>query len=234
MLNKRKSDLLIRLVENYVSSAEPVPSSLLAKEFDLSSATIRNEMSELEDGGYIRQPHTSAGRIPTEEGFKFYIAQQFLKEKEPAVDVQNNLKNVWQSLSDPDQQIKFLAKKLAEVSHETVLIGFGESDVYYTGVSNLFSKPEFADFNVLMNFSKLMDHIDEVVSGLFDQVSEEKVQIMIGKENPFGQDCATIVTRFSTDHGHGLIGLLGPMRMHYQDNLGLVNFFKSLIEGQND
>src|SRR3989338_6425264 len=75
-ISQRQQELLNFIISHYVKTAEPVGSNTIAGKggFDLSPATIRNEMAALEDAGYITQPHTSAGRVPTEKGYHFYIA----------------------------------------------------------------------------------------------------------------------------------------------------------------
>src|SRR5690554_1434274 len=72
-MTERQKHILFAIVEQYAEVASPVGSSLLAKVFNVSSATIRAEMAELEKEGYIMQPHTSAGRVPTDKGYRLYV-----------------------------------------------------------------------------------------------------------------------------------------------------------------
>src|SRR5262245_29852933 len=72
-MTDRQKQILCAVVEQYAEVASPVGSSLLAKVFNVSSATIRSEMAELEHLDYITQPHTSAGRVPTDKGYRFYV-----------------------------------------------------------------------------------------------------------------------------------------------------------------
>src|SRR5438105_6645833 len=74
-MTDRQKKILEAIVEQYAEVASPVGSSLLARLFDVSSATIRAEMAELERLGYITQPHTSAGRVPTDKGYRYYVNQ---------------------------------------------------------------------------------------------------------------------------------------------------------------
>src|SRR3989344_5759141 len=74
-MTNRQEKILAAIVEQYAEVAVPVGSSLLAKAFGVSSATIRSEMAELERLGYIMQPHTSAGRMPTDKGYRYYVNQ---------------------------------------------------------------------------------------------------------------------------------------------------------------
>ena len=72
-MTERQKQILSSIIEQYAEVASPVGSSLLAKAFGVSSATVRAEMAELERMGYIHQPHTSAGRVPTDKGYRFYV-----------------------------------------------------------------------------------------------------------------------------------------------------------------
>ena len=74
-LGERKVKILDAIIRNYLATGEPVGSRTISKytDLNLSSATIRNEMSDLEEMGYIVQPHTSAGRIPSDKGYRFYV-----------------------------------------------------------------------------------------------------------------------------------------------------------------
>ena len=85
-LDERKEKILKAIIQNYLETGEPVGSRTISKYSDLklSSATIRNEMSDLEELGYIIQPHTSAGRIPSDKGYRFYV-DQLIHEKETEV-----------------------------------------------------------------------------------------------------------------------------------------------------
>ena len=75
LLDDRKKRILQSIIDDYISTAEPVGSRTVARkhEFGLSSATIRNEMADLEEMGFIKQPHTSAGRVPSDQGYRFYV-----------------------------------------------------------------------------------------------------------------------------------------------------------------
>src|SRR3990167_7718759 len=72
-MSPRQEKILSAIVEQYAEVASPVGSSLLAKVFNVSSATIRADMAQLEGQGYIQQPHTSAGRVPTDRGYRYYV-----------------------------------------------------------------------------------------------------------------------------------------------------------------
>ena len=85
-LDARKEKILYAIIQNYQESGEPVGSRTISKYLDvkLSPATIRNEMSDLEEMGYIVQPHTSAGRIPTDKGYRLYVDRMLSERALPA------------------------------------------------------------------------------------------------------------------------------------------------------
>ena len=85
-MSERKLKILHAIIQNYLETGEPVGSRTISKytDLNLSSATIRNEMSDLEELGYIVQPHTSAGRIPSDQGYRFYV-DHLIEEKEKEV-----------------------------------------------------------------------------------------------------------------------------------------------------
>ena len=120
-------------MEEYTKTAEPVGSKLIAaeKNFEVSSATIRNEMAELEREGLILQPHTSAGRVPTEKGYQYYI-DNFLAGEKLSIKERNDLEKA--AAGESRESLKNLAKELAEISGLGVMVAFSKQDVYYTGL----------------------------------------------------------------------------------------------------
>jgi len=226
-MKDRKSALISAIIEEHVASGQTVASKAIVDnhDFSLSPATIRNEMGTLEKDGYIYQPHTSAGRIPTEKGWKFYI-ENFLKD----VELDKKHKQVLdQALAVQgltyESIIKNVAKGLAELSKDAVFVGFGPDNFYYTGLSHLFKKPEFQDIDLVRHMSEVVDHLDEVVKDMFDEI--EEIQVMVGSDNPFGKECSSIVGKYKYgDDQVGLFGILGPMRMDYDNNLALLKYAK--------
>jgi len=226
-MNERQKELFKNIVWEHIDSAKAVGSDFLAEKYDLgvSSATIRNDMAELEDAGLIYQPHTSAGRVPTERGYNYFIKNYLLLESEASDKDKNFIKKAKEigTKSADKQEAKNIVKALAELSDAAVVYCSSRHDTYYTGLSNLLMQPEFADFNLIHNIADVVDNIDEVVDGIFDQI--KKTEIKIGKENDFSPMCASIFTQKNDK----VLGLIGPMRMNYERNLGLINFAKELL-----
>ena len=120
-LDERKVTILKAIIKNYMDTGEPVGSRTISKyiESKWSSATIRNEMSDLEEMGYIIQPHTSAGRIPSDKGYRFYV-DQILQEKDQEVTEMQEL--MIQRVDRVEMVLKKLAKLLAKDTNYAALI----------------------------------------------------------------------------------------------------------------
>lgn len=126
MLDDRKLKVLYAIINSYVDSAEPIGSRTISKNYDLgvSSATIRNEMSDLEDLGYLSKPHTSAGRIPSDKGYRLYV-NELLKLKNSLEDELTNEKIITQMLSSSGQineLIENSARLLSAMTNYTSIV----------------------------------------------------------------------------------------------------------------
>ncbi|OGH91373.1 MAG: hypothetical protein A2534_03795 [Candidatus Magasanikbacteria bacterium RIFOXYD2_FULL_39_9] len=224
-MDNRKEKLLTMVIESYIKNAEPIGSKFLVSfgDLDFSEATVRNELRALEEEGFLTHPHTSAGRIPTEKGYRYYVDQLNLEKSHIS---KNDYKTLTDSLSediDYELSIKNLAKAAVELSNETVIIAFSAEKVYYTGLSNLFHKSEFGDLAVVANISHVFDNCEDYVEDLFAKV-EDSPRYFIGSENPFDEMLSVVSARFGKE---GMIALLGPKRMDYKYNFGLI---KKLLE----
>lgn len=221
MLQNIDKKLLKIIVEEYVKTALPVGSGLVAELYlkNISSATVRNYMAVLEKEGMIKQPYTSAGRVPTVEGFKYYINEFVLPLKSKTKKIEIKFNNI--------KQAKELAKKVAEISDSAVIMASSKNDLYYTGISNLFRQPEFADHNMVRGISVLIDHLDEVIGDIYYKFNDA-IEIWLGDNNPFGSDAGVILTHWGGQN-KGLIALLGPVRMNYKKNYLLMCQVKKLL-----
>jgi len=187
-------------------------------------------MAALEKEGYIHQPHTSAGRIPTEKGWKHYI-ENFLRDIDLTEAEKKALDSVIQKETGlaHDSVIKRVAKQLAEMSKEAVFVGLNSDSYYYTGLSNLFGQPEFQELDLVRHISSVVDTLDEVIKKMFDDF-RDGTTVMVGSDNPFGNECSSIVGTYENKSGQrGVFGILGPMRMDYEQNLALIKHAQKLF-----
>jgi heat-inducible transcriptional repressor len=223
-MEPRLARLLQVVVEEYIETTEPVGSQHLVDRYDLevSSATVRNWCAELESSGHLMQPHTSGGRIPTEEGFRTYVSL-FVSPKSAAKRDRDVLERAWQG-DDEERRFKALAKALSELSGQAAIVGLGEADTFYTGLSQLFSQPEFRNWQQVVSLTEVLDRLDEALNAMRATDIREP-RILLGQECPFGPACATIVCATK----QGCVGVLGPMRMEYGLIANLVQSTYQLI-----
>jgi len=137
-LTERERNVLLKIAELYIKTGEPVGSRTLQKKYSLpfSPATIRNVMADLEDKGFLFQPHTSAGRIPTDEGLKIYVNNLFLALGEEDETLVNRLINYVKS-ENPSDRDEILSKVLNFLQTNTGYVGFGVSFVEDLTVNNV-------------------------------------------------------------------------------------------------
>lgn len=224
-MDKRQETLMKLAVESYIDTAEPVGSRFLLAEsgLDCGEATVRNELRALEEEGYLTHPHTSAGRIPTEKGYRFYLSQIDLDK----VNISKKDLEVFQGLVgnlSGEEKTKAIVKGLAESANAAVLVAFDLNKFYYTGLSNLFSQPEFKELNLVMDVSAMFDRCEECLENFYDKVNDVP-GFYLGSDHPFGSALSVVSYRLND----GLVALMGPMRMNYKRNFGLMNKIKELI-----
>lgn len=229
-MNERQQKLLKLIINQYIKTAQPIGSKFIADlgKFDLSPATIRNEMSELENLGYIYHPHTSAGRVPTEKGYQFLV-ENLLTDSVINKREQDSLDKIIAFFDKFEFQVtKELAKGITNFTNGAVFVAFSDRDFYYTGLSNLFSQPEFEQHHLVYSLSQVIDHLDNVLGSIFNNI-ENDVEVYIGSKNPFSKDCSSMITKYKSKDNIGLLGILGPLRTNYENNIGLLKYSQELI-----
>jgi heat-inducible transcriptional repressor len=220
-ITERKKKILSIIVKEHIKTAEPVGSSALVDKYKLSfsSATIRNEMADLEELGLIKQPYTSAGRVPTEAGYLLYLDN--LKDKEvkgkSAKEIDESLKNM------NEEDFRYTAKVIASITGQVVFWAFHKNSLYYTGVSNLFQQSEFSSSNLVYDVSLVIDRMEEIIADIYENIPFEP-QVYLGQDNPFGSIFSSIMFKYDRDNKTGLIGILGPMRIDYEKNISIFNY----------
>ena len=222
-MTERQQKILSAIVEQYAEVASPVGSSLLAKVFNVSSATIRAEMAELERLGYIKQPHTSAGRVPTDKGYRVYV-NTINDSTAPALAegrAEKALVARVQSAGAPERMIRNAVDTLVELTHNLGLATIG-NQLYISGLSNLFGQPEFAQAAQVQQVAQLLDNLEP---WLREAAPNEPLSVYIGSENPVGRSAGAtlIISRFRSPFSdRSYIGTLGPTRQSYRDVMTLV------------
>lgn len=223
-MTPRQEKILQAIVEQYAEVASPVGSSLLAKVFNVSSATIRAEMAELERLDYIMQPHTSAGRVPTDKGYRYYV--NHLVESEGATPGKQRAGQALEARvvhgGVPELAIRNAVDTLVELTHNLGLATIG-NQLYMSGLSNLFGQPEFMHPGQVQEVARLLDNLQP---WLYEAAPNEPLSVYIGRENPIGRSAGAslIISRFRSPFSdRSYIGVLGPTRQSYRDVMALVS-----------
>ncbi len=233
-MTNRQNQILIAIVEQYAEVASPVGSNILAKLFNVSSATIRADMVELEKLGLITQPHTSSGRIPTDRGYRYYV--NYVNENQMNQLVSNHERRAERAISArviggglPQQTIRNAVDTMVELTHNLGLATIGEQ-LYISGLSNLFGQPEFLHGDSVQQVARLLDNLEP---WLIETAPNEPISVYIGAENPIGRSagCSLIISRFRSPYSdRSYIGMLGPTRQSYRDVISLVRRTGELLE----
>lgn len=230
-MTDRQAKILAAIIEQYAELAAPVGSILLAKLFDVSPATIRAEMAKLEEMGYIEQPHTSAGRIPTDRGYRLYVNS--IVETGGINATENRHTRAIQSRVETggrsDFAIKTAVDSLVELTHNLGLATIGDQ-LYLSGIGNLFAQPEFDDGEHVRDVARLLDNLEP---WLKEAAPNETLNVFIGSENPIGRNSgmSLIISRFRSPYSdRSYIGILGPTRQSYARVMSLVSQTGKMLE----
>ncbi|HZJ41517.1 MAG TPA: hypothetical protein VFD51_00660 [Patescibacteria group bacterium] len=224
MISERKQFILQTIVGEYIENAQPVSSGMLVSKYNLeiSPATVRNEMMELEEEGFIYQPHTSSGRVPTEKAYKLFLSDLEDGSKNNLIK-DSEFKALEKVFKLDEASFRQTAKTIAELADGAVFWALHKNDLYYTGLSNLFSQPEFKQAGVVCDVSIIIDRLEEIIDDVFEDL-EEGQRILIGEDNPFGNFLSVALVKYKYKNSHGLLGILGPMRMDYGRNLRIIKY----------
>ncbi len=228
-MDSRPEQLLMAVIEQYIATGEPVGSKFLVSEADLewSEATVRNELRALEEAGYLTHPHTSAGRIPTSRGYRYYVDRLDFTKIKLNKNEEKKLAEAITGEGEYEALRKNLAKSLVELSTDMVLVAFDRNRIYYTGLSNLFQKRDFSEIGSVVNVSAVFDRCEEALENFYPLVSNEP-RYFIGNEHHFGDMLSVLAMRFGPDQ-ESLVAVLGPQRMNYAGNWALMQKIKDLI-----
>ena len=242
-ITPRQTQILVAIIEQYAEVASPVGSVTLAKLFNVSSATIRPEMAKLEDLGLITQPHTSAGRIPTDKGYRFYVnrltAQSEGEDEQILLNANNSKDSLrgFRAISSrvsaqndrADHAIRSAVDSLVELTGNLGLATIGDQ-LYINGIYNLFSQPEFESGEAVQSVAQLLDNLEP---WLREVTPNEPLNVYIGSENPIGKSsgASLIISKFESPFSeNSYIGVLGPTRQNYGKVVRLVQKTGEFLE----
>jgi heat-inducible transcriptional repressor len=234
-MTERQKQLLAAIIKEFIETAEAVGSVSLNDKyrFNVSSATIRNEMAELVRQGYLDKLHSSAGRVPTTMGLKYFL-QELIEELDviDTVTKARSQQGIHPVRFDRAALMREGLRQLAEMSHNAA-VGLVDGQVVYSGLSEMLNIPEFQELN---NLRKLMVILEDysMLSSIFQQRNtDDGVKVLIGEEDTgfeTFQNYAVVYAPLRLYRGQtGFISVIGPNRMNYKHIIPAVEFIATTI-----
>ena len=233
MITERQKFILDKIIKEYIDSARPVSSKLLEKKyhFGIKPAMIRIEMQKLTDQGFLFQPHISAGRVPTDKGYRFFV-DRLLESKVSEFEEIFKIEEIFrEAKKDILRLASQLTRFLAEESSSFTTLHLLERDLFWKeGWAEILREPEFEEKDLLFDFAEFLENFEKNVRNL---KINSKIKIYIGRENPFpkAKDFSIISSKCCfPEVGEGVVSLLGPKRMAYDKNIGLIESLLRILE----
>lgn len=241
-MSSRRLEILRAIVDEYVATQEPVGSKAIAERHGLgiSPATIRNEMAVLEDEGLITQPHTSAGRIPTDRGYRVFVDK--LATVKPLSSAERRaIETFLEGSSDLEELLKKSVKLLADITKQVAvvtypIIGDSREKLAVSGTAHLARSGD----DLGLTLSPILEALEEqvVLMRLLDEANST-VHVRIGREQMETNLQSTSLVTVGYGEGSsqlGALGVLGPTRMDYAGSIAAVDAVaryvgRFLIEG---
>lgn len=228
MISDRQSQIIKSLVKEYIKTAEPVSSKFLAEKYDfgICPSAIRIEFQYLIKEGYLEQPHTSAGRIPTDKAYRFFV--DTLKEKREE-RVEEEIEKMIRGAGDRLRMASEITKFLADNSSSFVnLHFFKEGFDLKEGLDEIFKEPEAKDESFVSSFVNFMENFEKNI----DKLRGSETKVFIGKENPVprSKEITLICSECNLPGQKAMITILGPKRMDYEKNIRLINSLNKALE----
>ena len=232
-IQQRKDRLLAIVVGQYIKIINPVGSHFITEEYklDVSPATVRNILAELEEEGYLTHPHTSAGRVPTQRGYRYYVDHlmneiQLLEEEKRQIQTEYR-----RHVHQLETLLERTSQVISELTHYTSIISFDEGDkVILTGTSHVVDYPENTDILKIRAILKILEQKERLLA-LINRDLEHKIEIYIGHEMALEEmeSCSLAVSSFEKEGLSGRIAILGPTRMDYTRVVSALEYISDLL-----
>lgn len=237
-LTARQTSLLKTIIDEYITTADAVGSENLDKKYNLgvSPATIRNEMVALTKAGYLKQPHTSSGRVPTPTAMKFYIDQLMEEKQMSLVDEVKAKEEVWDSRNKIDDLMDEATRALANRTRSLAVAALKDKDkkdkFWQSGHSYVFNNPEFAEVAACQNLFSIFQEFDKLDRLFFGLESTSPLDVFFGEELGWPELMPTSVvsTHFTIQGRPGAFGVIGPARADYSTVIPILRYFGNLVQ----
>ncbi len=232
---QRKERVLGIVVNSYIKTITPVSSSYIVDEhhLDLSPATIRNILAELEDDGLLTHPHTSAGRLPTQKGYRYYV-DNLMKEIQLLEEEKVRIKQEYdEKMRDLESTLEKTSQMISDLTHYTSIISVDgwSGKIFCRGTSYVVEYPEYHDVKKIGNILCALEEKENLLQ-VINRGLEQRIKIYIGHEIACAdiEGCSLAVSRYQTHSGPtGRIAVLGPTRMDYSRVVCTLNYLAKVM-----
>ena len=238
-LTPRQIQILKCVVEEYTETAIPVGSDVLEKKYNVgvSPATIRNEMSALTKMGFLRQPHTSSGRVPSPKAIKLYVNQLMEEKKLSVAEEVQAREQVSQGNDNFDHLMHEVTRALANNTHSLAIAATDNGQVWHSGYANILDIPEFYNIDVTIRVLAMIEEARRLQELFFGRaVREEPIEVLFGEELgwPNFEPVGIISCQFTGPEGRGSLGVIGPTRFNYPAIIPILRYFGSLVSQSSE
>ena len=232
-MTERQTHILLAVISEFVETAFPVGSQVIVEKYKVkaSPATIRNEMVELTEMGFLAKSHFSAGRVPTYLGFRYYIDRLMEEESVNYMEEVEMRQELHRRRFQKDKLIKCAVDVLSD-SLKYASIALADDSVFYSGISEMLDYQEFQDIDNLRSILTIIENavtLDRIFKKAF---SDSDTKVLVGSEAGFNafEPCALVYSEFTVYQGQqGYIGVIGPMRMLYSHVIPRVRFMAETL-----
>lgn len=219
ILESREATILEYIIRDFIYTADPVSSERVSarSRLGLSPASIRSTMAQLDDEGYLEQPHISGGRIPTDKAYRYFV-DNLINNRRTLVSEQ--------TASGPDEFLKKTAKRFGMFT----VIAKSKHDLRSFGVDAVFHEPEFRDYEVSQAFAEILEKLGAIAEKYFE-IGDTEPMVQIGRENPFEEfECFSSVFAQAKPHGRtGVVFSIGPKRQDYEKSISIISYIVNSI-----
>jgi transcriptional regulator of heat shock response len=232
---QRRDKVLGIVVDQYIKTVSPISSGFIAQNYnlDLSSATIRNILADLEARGYLTHPHTSAGRVPTQMGYRYYVDYIMHEIQLLEAEKRRILKEYKAGVRELGSLMEKTSEVISEVTQYTSIISFEGlgSKIICRGTNHVVRYPEVQDIQQIQNILQALEEKEEILS-ILNRDLRKKIQIYIGHElaSTGIESCSLAVSTFEKKDGQkGRLAVLGPTRMDYEKVVSTLEYVSQVV-----
>jgi transcriptional regulator of heat shock response len=235
-LTERKLKILQAIVSDFITTAEPVGSRTISRKYitDVSPATIRNEMADLEEMGYLTHPHTSAGRVPSDKAYRLYVNKLMDKYELAENDKKRIRREITSHVEELEKTIRHASELLSELTNLTSFATMEDmyrAQLFLEGMTRIFAQPEFNSVDRAKHFLAMIDRRDDLTRTIVKR--DGGITITIGDENSSDimPDSSIITATYHIDGNFvGKLGVIGPTRMNYGEITSVIDYITKNLD----